>query len=284
MYRKISSLKKYIRNWRIRKDKMFRNNFVVSLKSEGKFFRENGDIIQLPFESEYSIYMKNLNSRKAVVKVSIDGKDVTDGHSLVIEPNSVLELEGFMDGNLAKNKFKFIKMTRQIENFRGTTPEDGLLVVEYDFEKEKPINREIVYIPYYLYPHYYPSYPYYYPCWTYTGTITYSGGGGTTTTISTANNANNVTYTSNYCLNANNIDNNGITVKGDDIQQQFYPTYIGEMENRPTVISLKMIGISKEEINNKPIFTNEKKICETCGTSNKNKNKFCSTCGTRLAD
>lgn len=268
---------------------MFRNNFVVSLKSGDKYFRENGDTIQLPFGSEYSVFLKNLNSRKAVVKISIDGKDVLDGHSLVVQPNSVLELEGFMNNTLAKNKFKFIKMTRQIENFRGTTPEDGLIVVEYDFEKEQPLSREIVYIPYYPFPYYYPYYPCYpyYPNWTYTtGTITVGGTGsssGLTGTSSTFGENKNVTYNSNYCSSVI-PESNGITVKGNDVNQSFYPTYIGEMENRPTVISLKMVGIFKEAVQNKPVFTNEKKICETCGTTNKYKNKFCYVCGTRLID
>ena len=262
---------------------MFRNNLIVSLKSGERFFRENGDIIQIPFGEEYSIFIKNVNSRKAVVKkISIDGKNVLDGHGLVIEPDSALELEGFMDGTCAKNKFKFIKMTRQIENFRGTTPEDGLLVVEFDFEKEKPVTREIIYVPYYSPPYYQP----YYPSWTYTipnQTYKGMGGGGTSSSAGAPDITNgNVTYTSANCFYSEIPADSGITVKGNDINQMFYPTYVGEMENRPTVISLKMIGISKEEESKKIVFTNEKIICQTCGTSNKQRNKFCYSCGTRL--
>jgi hypothetical protein len=254
---------------------------VVSLKSGERFFRESDDRVEIPFGQEYSIFIKNLNSRRVVVKVSIDGKNVLDGQSLVIQPNSVLELEGFMDGNFAKNKFKFIKMTRQIENFRGKTPEDGLLVVEYDFEKECPLTKEIVYIPYYLQPYYYP---YYYPNWTYTPTITCGG-----TTSSSGNISSETTWTNNNAIYTSAIncsftspENDGITVKGNDINQRFYSTHVGEMENRPTVISLKMIGISREDSKEKIVFTTDKKVCETCGTNNKNKNKFCYCCGTRI--
>lgn len=264
---------------------MFRNNFVVSLKSGEKFFRENGDKIEVPFDSEYSIFMKNINSRKAVVKVSIDGKDVLDGHSLVVQPNSALELEGFMDGNFSKNKFKFIKMTEKIENFRGKYPEDSLLVVEYDFEKERPLTKEIVYIPHYPpYPQYPYSYYYpgwmYMPNWTYTPTITY--GGRTTSSITIKGNNDDITYTNCNYSSFVPSENDGITVKGNDISNQFYPTYIGEMENHPTVISLKMIGISKEISKEKVVFTSDKKICLTCGENNRYSNKFCSCCGTRL--
>jgi ribosomal protein S27AE len=45
-----------------------------------------------------------------------------------------------------------------------------------------------------------------------------------------------------------------------------------------------MVGIEQEVVQDKPIFTSDKKICQTCGTSNKFKNKFCSSCGSRLAE
>jgi len=273
---------------------MFRNNFVCSLKVGNKFLKEDGDIIHIPFGVEYSVFLKNLNSRKAVVKVSIDGKNVLDGSSLVVQPNSVLELEGFLDGNRAKNKFKFIKMTRQIEDFRGTTPEDGLLRVEFDYEKEPPLTKDIVYIPWQPYPYGHPWYPNY-PYWTYnpiitwsstasnaSGQYTISGGGGHTSSIGpmATGNVNNSTYTVfNYCSDAN-TDTNGITVPGNDVDQTFYSTYVGEMENHPTVITLKMIGTTA----NIPVFTSDKKICQTCGISNRNKNKFCSSCGSHLTD
>jgi hypothetical protein len=273
---------------------MFRNNFVVSLKSGEKFFRENEDRVEVPFGTEYSIFLKNLNSRKAVVKVSIDGKSVLDGQSLVIYPNTALELEGYMDGNAAKNKFKFIKMTKKIEDFRGTTPEDGIITVEYDFEKELPIKKDVFYVPYTWYHIDYPN-----PMWTYTGTThTTWGGTGQTGTRgdSLSSRANNINLNNNASISCYNMstptmdstfapaENEGITVKGSDVNQQFYSTYVGEMENRPTVMSLKMFGISKDNLTGKPIYTKDKKVCPTCGEKNKYYNKCCSCCGTRLSD
>ena len=35
--------------------------------------------------------------------------DVLNGNQIVISPNSALDLFGFMDENIVKNKFKFIK-------------------------------------------------------------------------------------------------------------------------------------------------------------------------------
>src|SRR5258708_1872718 len=117
---------------------MFDNKFIVSVKVDGKFLREDCDQISLPFGSEYSIYMKNTNSKQAVVNISVDGKDVCDGQRIVISPNSALELEGFMSSSVAKNKFKFIERTKQIEEYKGITPEDGLIRIEVWYEKDRP--------------------------------------------------------------------------------------------------------------------------------------------------
>jgi hypothetical protein len=278
---------------------MFRNNFVVSLKSGEKFFRENDDRVEVPFGAEYSIYLKNLNSRKAVVKVSIDGKNVLDGQSLVIYPNCVLELEGFMDGDCAKNKFKFIKMTKQIEDFRGITPEDGIIAVEYDFEKELPIKKDAFYVPHIWYHVEYPT-----TTWTYTDNTFTTWGGiqgasgdkGVSGTVGRGSSAGSININNNASVSCYNMstptmdsaftpaENEGVTVKGDDVHQQFYSTYVGVMENRPTVVTLKMFGISKESLTGKPIYTKDKKVCPTCGERNKYYNKCCSCCGTRLSD
>ena len=99
-----------------KENKMYQNKFVASLKSEGKVLRERNGNIRLPFGSEYSLLLKNLESRNVVVSVNIDGEDVLDRNRLVIGPNAELELEGFMRGRTAKNKFKFIKRTQNIED------------------------------------------------------------------------------------------------------------------------------------------------------------------------
>jgi hypothetical protein len=267
---------------------MFRNNFCVALKSGEKFFRENGERIELPFGTEYSVYLKNLNSRRAVVKVSIDGNDVLDNSSLVIQPGSVLELEGFITGNFAKNRFKFIERNKEIEEYRGIKPEDGIVSVEFDFEKEKPLTKEITYVPHYPYPY---SDPYWYPWWTYTiktspydYSITWSDTlGNGTFTSSRGTSCGNHTSNSTMYMNAD-VHQEGITVEGNDVSQRFYGTYIGEMENRPTVISFKLYGFNKKITDQKIVYTKDKKFCKTCGRENKYKNKFCYCCGTRLVD
>ena len=41
---------------------MYLNKVAVAIKSNGKVLREQGDNVYIPFGSEYSIQVKNLNS------------------------------------------------------------------------------------------------------------------------------------------------------------------------------------------------------------------------------
>lgn len=118
---------------------MYSNKLAVAVKASGKVLREfNKDTVYVPFGAEYTILIKNLNSVRAQVKVSIDGTDATEGTWLVVPANGEIELERFIkSGNLNKgNRFKFIERTAKIEDGpRGIKVEDGLIRIEYQFEK-----------------------------------------------------------------------------------------------------------------------------------------------------
>jgi len=122
----------------------YKDQFVVEVKCNGKILRVQDDVIHLPFGSEYSIYLKNLNSRRAAINISIDGEDVLDGSSLILNANSSTDLEGFLRGATAKNKFKFINKTKEIQDHRGDKIDDGIIRVEFAYEKAKPIQKLIV--------------------------------------------------------------------------------------------------------------------------------------------
>ena len=86
----------------------YKDQFVVEVMVDGKILRVRDGAVYLPFGCEYSILLKNLNSKKASVKVSIDGEDVLDGYSLVVKPLITHELKGFLKGTTARNRFRFI--------------------------------------------------------------------------------------------------------------------------------------------------------------------------------
>jgi hypothetical protein len=251
---------------------MFNKNLVVALKINGKTLRENGDTIELPFDSEYSIYLKNLHTSKALVSISIDGQDVLSGSKIIIGANSSLELDGFLDGNLVENKFRFIERTKQIEDFLGIEPEDGILQVIYQFEHQTNWNLSYTYYPANIWWGTYPSSYDYTP-----NTTTVYSGSGTRGRSNTSQTTNPSTDT----VNAFHIQKDeGITVRGDDTEQHFYSGYIGTLENEKYSISFKLKGFKNES--SQVIFTREKIECSRCGTKQKNNNKFCSQCGNRL--
>ena len=243
---------------------MYFKNFVVFITVNGKVLREQGDVLTLPFGTEYSINLKNLESRVAVAKVFIDGEDVLSGNELVVQPNVSCELEGFLIGTTAKNKFKFIEKTKQIEDYRGNRAEDGLIRVEFRFKKEKP--KEIVwqYLPY--------SNPYVNPyvnaTW-YCNDNTY----GAVPMASCG-------ITSSSYRSVENSD--GITVKGEEISQHFSPVYISDLEDAYHVITLKLVGYKNDKKVEQPFTTYDKIICSVCGYRSKFNSKYCSECGNFL--
>jgi hypothetical protein len=124
---------------------MFKEKFVVAVKHNGRVMREQGDTILIPFGSEYTLLLKNLNSVRALVRVEIDGQDATEGTSLIVPANGSIDLERFIKGGNFEqgNRFKFIERTKKIEDGpRGIQAEDGLIRVEFEFEQEAaPIKR-----------------------------------------------------------------------------------------------------------------------------------------------
>ena len=55
---------------------MYNQKLVASLKANGKILREFKDTVYIPFGSEYSFLIKNLNTTRALVNIFIDGEDV----------------------------------------------------------------------------------------------------------------------------------------------------------------------------------------------------------------
>lgn len=115
----------------------------MAIKADGKVLREFTDSVYLPFGSEYSIFLKNLSKQKARVHVTIDGSDVLDGKSLIIDGHSSFELKRFIkNGNLLSgNSFKFIEKTAAVEKHRGNRAEDGLVTIKFEFEVADWTNR-----------------------------------------------------------------------------------------------------------------------------------------------
>lgn len=278
---------------------MYNQKLVASLKANGKILREFKDTVYIPFGSEYSFLIKNLNTTRALVNIFIDGDNVIEG-GLVLNAGQEVDLERYVkNGNLnAGNKFKFIERTQAIEDGpRGIKLEDGLVRIEFQFEKPyvPPLNR---------------------------GWLTASGSTNQNSIYPASFNVNgalrSVDYSKNgaitaqaasaavdkYCadngivnksevhdgmatmdwMDMNQAVNDvGITVPGSRSEQKFQTTYMGAMEAEKHTIVLKLLG---ETPDNKPVLApvtvKAKQECDTCGHKNKATAKFCNKCGTSL--
>jgi len=163
---------------------MYQNKFVVAIKSGGKILREAKDLVALPFGSEFSVLVKNLNSRRAKFTLHIDGQDVLGGQEIIVDANNEVEMKRFIrNGNMNEgNAFKFIERTAAIEDGpRGIKMDDGVVRVEFWFEQEAPVvtttyHRDVWWDEYYRSPRYFYKLPYYYTDGPIYGSITSTAG------------------------------------------------------------------------------------------------------------
>jgi len=258
---------------------VYKTNFIVVVKCNGKVLREKDEFVTLPFGSEYSLLLKNLDSRRSNVDISIDGQDVLNGSSLIIEPNNETEIKGFLKGNTAKNRFKFIKKTKEIQEHRGDKIDDGIIRVEFAFEKKPIISKQIIHEDHH---HHYDHYLWH---------TTYNNNHETGDDVQT--------FHSSCCdgqMRSCSIENQnlsvaedsthqkdeGITVKGSEINQHFQNTWIGELDPSEVII-LRLRGStdSGKEVS-EPITVKTKIKCSICGKKSSSNVKFCSNCGTFL--
>jgi len=282
---------------------MYESKLVASLKANGKVLREFKDTVYIPFGSEYSFLIKNLNTTRAVVNIFIDGDNIVEG-GLVLNAGQEVDLErAIRNNNLTEgNRFKFIERTSAVEAHRGIKLEDGLVRIEFQFEKPyiPPAYTNAVWNPAPL-------------DFRFTGasdkfSVTASGAttqmniGGTLRGIDFSQNGSTVQAQASaaidsYCAASGikgtstvhdgmaTMDWNdvGITVPGSKSTQRFSTTTMGQLETEKHTIVLKLLG---ETADNKPVIqpvtVKAKPKCVTCGKLNKATAKFCTECGTAL--
>ena len=262
---------------------MYQSKMVVALRANGQILREQGDIVRLPFGAEYSIYLKNLNNVRAVVKIEIDGRDVLNGDELVVNANSHIDLERFLDGNNHEGRrFKFIERTGEIEAHRGIEAEDGIIRVSYRFEVQQPrpqiANKSILRGSL-------GSSGDFTRGFNGTGASDFSGAyGATLNSVSpTSFNASSIIGAASAEVNcAAPLNDAGITVEGSKSTQSFTQVYVGALEQQEHVIVLKLSGYIDNQPVAKPVTVKSKKVCSSCGTAYPATAEYCSKDGTYL--
>jgi hypothetical protein len=293
---------------------MYQDRLAVALKVDGKVLREFQDTVYIPFGSEYSLFIKNLNSVRCLVTIEIDGQDIADGDQFVVRANDSINIERFLkNGNTtAGNRFKFIERTPGVEQHRGVGVEDGLIRVQFEFERPTP-----VYVP--------PVYD----TWTsgpiYNGDtgVMYRGIGGSSICSAGISgqlmNSANASLSSVPCSASYDGDSGklrsksaslkrevpcsevktsgqldhykslippvndaGITVQGSISEQKFFTVSGFPTDGVKHVMVLKLLGETGEVKVTKAITVKTKQKCPNCGHRGHSTAKFCTKCGTGL--
>ncbi len=286
---------------------MYNQKMVASIKVKGNILREFKDTVYIPFGSEYTILLKNLNTFRAVVNVFIDGGNAVPG-GLVIDPGRSVDLERWIkNGNLTEgNRFKFIERTAKIEEGpRGIKEEDGLIRVEYQFEIPRPIiNINNIVGGFHHYPPGVRSGDQYWTKAMGTAAPTSYNVNGTLRSVDWSKNGEITAQAANAAVDKYCADNGilnqaelhdgmatmdwcqsevGITVPGSKSEQKFQHTTIGALDPVKHNIVLRIVGdLGNNKPVDKPVTVKHKPKCVTCGHQNKHNAKFCTECGTAL--
>ena len=271
---------------------MYNQKFAAAIKVNGRVLREFKDQVLIPFGSEYAVTLKNLNTRRAIVNVYIDGENQTP-NGLVIDAGREATLErSIKNNNLNEgNKFKFIERTGAVEQHRGIGVEDGIVRIEFEFEQERPqwnLSNQI-------FSDSYTGGPYQSPHWTksgggvcgslgssgptYTATNAVLRGRGTSATV----NLNNVQIGATAVAQNVSYNDAGITVAGSKSDQKFSTVSGVYGDGTKHNIVLKLLGETPDNVPViKEVTVKTKPKCTTCGRQNKHTAKFCTECGTSL--
>jgi len=252
---------------------MYKEDFVAVIKVNKKIVREmDGGKVKLPFNTEYTIALKNKRFCRCVVDIFIDGKFI--GKSLCLLGHQEVNLERFLD---CERKFKFIQKTKQIQEHRGDKIDDGIITIKFRYENpaivvKKP--QDVWYDSLYgdIYRADLPTH-YYSPK---------VGSGDVINADSTYLSTNQPINMASRSITDPN-DDEGITVKGSHSNQRFYECAVVPLESEVHEINFQLIGYHPTESEkDPPIFVTSKVTCAVCGNRSCASAKFCSECGSAL--
>jgi len=266
-----------------------KRDLIVVVRVGNQILREDDDVngekvVTIPFGSEYNLQIKNLRSQRVVVHAEVDGEAIMK--DLVVQPNSTVVVERFFEGNMnSGHRLRFIQKTKEISEHRGDRIDDGILRIEYRFEKVEVVEHRTIIHEDHHYDHHHPWYPKPWDPWRIPW-ITYSSVTCSSDSVPISWDSSNYVSqpASNESINVSQpATDEGITVKGSQSNQHFTYTSIGGLEEVSYVIVLRLRGINSiSQPVVSPVTTRERIECPTCGRKSKSSHQFCSNCSTAL--
>lgn len=278
---------------------MYESKLAAAIKVNGRVLREHGDTVRMPFGSEYSILLKNLNTKRALVNIFIDGQNIVEG-GLVLNAGQEVDLERFVkNGSLTQgNRLKFIERTSSIEEHRGVKLEDGLVRIEFQFEQPRPVyNHSSWFTKTFDNNQIYPqsrnigSADASYNVNGVLRSVDFSSNGGSMMARATSaidqycadNNIRSMSEVHDGAATMNaSVNEAGITVPGSKSTQKFSTVYMGAMEAEKFSMVFKLLGQTVNSPVQQAVTVKAKQKCDTCGHTNKATAQYCNKCGTAL--
>lgn len=275
----------------------YKNRFAAVIKVKGRHVaEESGGVFRVPFGSSYSIFMKNMDTRKALVYATIDGEDVLNGNALVIDANSTQELGGYMRGQIEKFDFKFMRKTADVSEHRGDRIDDGIIRIEFAFEEgvhlrfDAPVHMhsESMHLKHWHYD-VVDRIDETLPEHTIQGMMTESSSSESCSNRSVKSFGNFVTtnhagdssldFSASY---APDTQEQGYSVPGASRNVPYRYASIGSV-GPSEVLILRLVGATKSGAHiQQPTVTRTHKTCSTCHKSNTYQATYCMRCGANL--
>jgi len=238
---------------------MYQQKCVMTiLDQNGLMLKEDNGVCKLRFNSEYKIRLRNKNDFKVLAKVTIDGKPLTSmsESGVIIDPNSKVELERWIDDMHSGSKLKFVSAMHPDAQDPYST-QNGNIRVKFYKEKWqyyitgdniKPLKDDYPKGPLY------PTHPISWEC------------------------QGNHFMSTAYCASFNQ-DNAGCTVNGSISDQSFTYSNAQFEDSVYTELFLRLIGY---DVQQQRIPSTAINYCPNCGKRRKKTDNFCSKCGLSL--
>jgi len=292
---------------------IYSNHFVMCVLVNGKPLKERVDgTVSIPLGAEYTIRFKNKNSRRAMVKFTIDNENAS-GNGYIIPAHQDVEIKRFADRD---QMFKFVELNSdeaQLEGKNGPNHDGSKGVIEAKFYLEKaytpppiPVYQPIPVpypVPVWPKPHNpWNNGPYYNDPYVPRYATTYcsnsiggvargmSAGGDTKGIVSHdchVGGAESMQMNfgcatpANYTPPATEALKEGVTVGGAASGQKFTTVYF-DPENDYVTLKLVLRG-SNEPVPQMAATSGDAEYCGNCGAKKGRKtDKFCGKCGTKL--
>ncbi len=278
---------------------VYSNHFVLCILVNGKPQSERKDgIIPIPLGSEYSLRLRNKNSRRSLVKFSIDGEDVS-GPGYIIPAHSAIDIHRHFDKDRC---FKFVSIDspEAIDHGKNDNSDGSKGVIQARFYLEKAHYTPPCKWPteeHHHHHHYYPPsspvilphptpWPHPYTTWcgnSNPGSLLRTCSNSPEASGSWSNKAASDVWPnlSNPVGTASNMSfNEGCTIEGGSTGQTFREEWF-DSESDFVTIRLVLKGID----NACPVVvsSSSEEYCTRCGARRARKaDRFCGACGNKL--